>query len=236
VEQFLIDAPFPYAIGSGLTETAPLRAGCAPHHTTLRSTGPAMKGVDLRIADPNPETGEGEIQAKGPNVMPGYYKDPEKTAEVFTADGWFRTGDLGYFDKKGNLYIRGRSKAMILSATGENIYPEEIESLLNSHEYVAESLVYGDGNGVAALVHLKPEVIEKLEAAMQDSLEGAGEMMENIRKEINARLSSFNRIGKIHIQKDPFEKTPSQKIKRFLYPNKGAEAGSQGEASQKPKD
>jgi long-chain acyl-CoA synthetase len=195
-----------------------------------------MKGVDLRIADPNPETGEGEIQAKGPNVMPGYYKDPEKTAEVFTADGWFRTGDLGYFDKKGNLYIRGRSKAMILSATGENIYPEEIESLLNSHEYVAESLVYGDGNGVAALVHLKPEVIEKLEAAMQDSLEGAGEMMENIRKEINARLSSFNRIGKIHIQKDPFEKTPSQKIKRFLYPNKGAEAGSQGEASQKPKD
>jgi long-chain acyl-CoA synthetase len=226
VEQFLIDAKFPYAIGYGLTETAPLLAGCAPHHTTLRSTGPAMKGVDLRIADPNPETGEGEIQAKGPNVMPGYYKDPEKTAEVFTADGWFRTGDLGYFDKKGNLYIRGRSKAMILSATGENIYPEEIESLLNSHEYVAESLVYGDGTGVAALVHLKPEVIEKLESAMQDRIDGAGEMMENIRKEINSRLSSFSRIGKIHIQKDPFEKTPSQKIKRFLYPNKGTDATS----------
>ena len=196
-----------------------------------------MKGVDLRIADPNPETGEGEIQAKGPNVMTGYYKDPEKTAEVFTPDGWFRTGDLGFFDKKGNLYIRGRSKAMILSATGENIYPEEIESLLNSHEYVAESLVYGDGNGVAALVHLKPEVLEKLEAAMQDRLEGAGEMMENIRKEINARLASFSRIGKIDIQKDPFEKTPSQKIKRFLYPNKGGETGLAGsEATKSDKD
>ncbi len=221
VEEFLRIAKFPYAIGYGLTETAPLLAGCHPSKTVYRSTGPAMKGVDLRIAEPNAQTGEGEIQARGPNVMPGYYKDPEKTAEVFTADGWFRTGDLGYFDPKGNLYIRGRSKAMILSATGENIYPEEIESLLNAHEYVAESLVYGDEKGLAALVHLKPEIIERLEAAVADKVEDAGLLMENIRKEVNARLASFNRIGKVHIQKEPFEKTPSQKIKRFLYPNKG---------------
>ncbi|MCU0610257.1 MAG: AMP-binding protein [Candidatus Eisenbacteria bacterium] len=222
VEQFLKDAKFPYAIGYGLTETAPLLAGSHPSKTVLRSTGPAMKGVDLRIADPDPHTNEGEIQAKGPNVMPGYYKDPVRTAEAFTPDGWFKTGDLGYFDTLGNLYIRGRSKTMILSATGENIYPEEIESLLNAHHYVADSLVYGDGNGVAALVHLKPEAIETLEAAMADQLDDAGELLEAIRKEINPRLAAFSRIGKIQIQKEPFEKTPNQKIKRFLYPSKSA--------------
>lgn len=220
VEQFLRDAKFPYAIGYGLTETAPLLAGANPSKTVYRSTGPAMKGVDLRIADPDPKTGEGEIQARGPNVMPGYYKDPERTAEVFTPDGWFKTGDLGYFDAKGNLYVRGRSKTMLLSANGENIYPEEIESLLNTHEYVAESLVYGEGNGLAALVHLKPEVIEKIEAAMADQIDNVHELLEGIRKEINPRLAAFSKIGKIHIQKEPFEKTPSQKIKRFLYPKR----------------
>lgn len=222
VERFLRAAKFPYAIGYGLTETAPLLAGCHPRKTVYRSTGPAMKGVDLRIADPNPQTGEGEIQARGPNIMSGYYKDPQKTAEVFTPDGWFKTGDLGYFDRRGNLFIRGRSKAMILSSTGENIYPEEIESLLNAHEYVAESLVYSDERGLAALVHLKPEIIERIEASVADSWENAGDLLEGIRKEINARLSGFSKIGKVHIQKDPFEKTPSQKIKRFLYPNKDA--------------
>lgn len=223
VEEFLKDAKFPYAIGYGLTETAPLLAGCHPSKTVLRSTGPAMKGVDLRIADPDPKTNEGEIQAKGPSVMPGYYKDPERTAEVFTADGWFRTGDLGYFDAKGNLYIRGRSKNMILSAAGENIYPEEIESLLNAHEYVAESLVYGHRDGVAALVHLKPEVIETLQAAVADHLDNAGELLEAIRDEVNPRLAAFSRIRKIQIQKEPFEKTPNQKIKRFLYPKRSTE-------------
>ncbi|MBP7263299.1 MAG: AMP-binding protein [Spirochaetia bacterium] len=223
VEQFLIDARFPYAIGYGLTETAPLIAGCAPFRTALRSTGPALKGVDLRIADPDPATGDGEIQARGPNVMAGYYQDPERTKEVFTEDGWFRTGDLGHFDKRGRLYIRGRLKAMILGASGENIYPEEIESLLNAHEMVAESVVYGDDKGLAALVHLKPDIIEKIEAAVQDRLEDLGDMLEGIRKEVNAKLSSFSRIHKVHIQKEPFEKTPSQKIKRFLYPHKGDE-------------
>lgn len=223
VEEFLRGAKFPYAIGYGLTETAPLLAGCHPSKTVFRSTGPAMKGVELRIADKNPQTGEGEIQARGHNVMPGYYKDPEKTAEVFTDDGWFRTGDLGYFDAKGNLFIRGRSKAMILGASGENIYPEEIESLLNAHEYVAESLVFSDEKGLAALVHLKPEILEKLEATVADRVEDAGAMLEGIRKEVNARLSAFSRIGRVHIQKEPFEKTPSQKIKRFLYPKKDGE-------------
>ena len=224
VEEFLREAKFPYAIGYGLTETAPLLAGSPPSRTVFRSTGPAMKGVDLRIADPDPRTGEGEIQAKGPNVMPGYYKDPERTAGVFTPDGWFKTGDLGCFDEKGNLYVRGRLKTMILSATGENIYPEEIESLLNAHEYVAESLVYGEGNGLAALVHLKPEVLERLEAAVADQIDAVGEVLEAIRREVNPRLAAFSRIRKIQMQKEPFEKTPNQKIKRFLYPKRVPES------------
>ncbi len=236
VEQFLIDAKFPYAIGYGLTETAPLLAGCAPHKTALRSTGPVMKGVSIRIADPNPETGEGEIQAQGPNVMPGYYKDEAKTAEVFTDDGWFRTGDLGFFDKKGNLYIRGRSKAMILSSSGENIYPEELESLLNSHEYVAESLVYSDKNGLAALVQLKPELLEKMESMVQDRVEDVEVMLDSIRKEINARVASFSKISKVVLQKEPFEKTPSQKIKRFLYPMGKKESSDAGTNTKKTED
>ncbi|MBU0935060.1 MAG: AMP-binding protein [Spirochaetes bacterium] len=220
VEQFLIDARFPYAIGYGLTETAPLLAGCAPHHTALGSTGPALRSVTLRIADPDPKTGDGEIQAKGKNVMLGYYKNEEATKEVFTEDGWFKTGDLGHFDHKNRLYIRGRLKALILGATGENIYPEEIESLLNANEHVAESLVYNDEDGLHALVNLKPEIMEKLGAAVQDRLEDAEDMLESIRKAVNSKLSSFSRLAKVKLHIEPFEKTPSQKIKRFLYQKK----------------
>ncbi len=224
VEQFLLEAKFPYAIGYGLTETAPLIAGCAPFRTRLRSTGPALRGVELRIADPRPETGEGEIQARGPNVMKGYYKDPERTAEAFTPDGWFRTGDLGVFDRKGRLYIRGRLKTMILGASGENIYPEEIEALVNRSEYVAESLVIGEKGGLTALVHLKPEVVENIKAAAQDRLEDAEraleDLLERLRKEANAGLAAFNRISRVVFHGEPFEKTPTQKIKRFLYPKK----------------
>lgn len=221
VEKFLLEARFPYAIGYGLTETAPLIAGCGPFRTHYRSCGPALAGVELRIADPRPDTGEGEIQARGPNVMKGYYKDPERTAEVFTPDGWFRTGDLGVFDEKGRLYIRGRLKTMILGASGENIYPEEIEALINRSAYVAESLVVGDGKGLTALIHLKPEVIENLKASARDGLEdaerSAEELLERIRKEVNAGLAAFNRISKAALHHEPFEKTPTQKIKRFLY-------------------
>ncbi|MBI4976751.1 MAG: AMP-binding protein [Spirochaetes bacterium] len=220
VEQFLIDARFPYAIGYGLTETAPLIAGCAPFHTTLSSTGPALHGVSLRIADPDPVTGDGEIQARGENVMLGYYREPEKTKEVFTTDGWFRTGDLGHFDSRKRLFIRGRLKAMIVGSSGENIYPEEIESLLNAHEHVVESLVYKDGGGLTALVHLKSEIIERLGAAVQDRIEDAEDILDAIRHAANARLAGFSRLVKVKLQHEPFEKTPSQKIKRFLYPVK----------------
>lgn len=222
VEQFLLDAKFHYAIGYGLTETAPLIAGCGPFKTKLGSTGPALQGVSLRIDNPDPVTGDGEIQAQGPNVMVGYYKDPEKTKEVFTQDGWFKTGDLGHFDEQGNLYIRGRLKSLILGPSGENIYPEEIESLLNAHEFIAESLVYQDGKNLKALVVLKEDMLSKFASRARDVLEDAEEIFNNIKKSINSRLPPFSRINAIELHNEPFEKTPSQKIKRFLYPKKPA--------------
>ncbi|OHD26787.1 MAG: hypothetical protein A2Y38_10695 [Spirochaetes bacterium GWB1_59_5] len=221
VEAFLLQAHFPYAIGYGLTETAPLLAGSPPFSTVLRSTGPALKGVELRIADPKPDTGEGEIQARGPNVMQGYYKDPAKTAEVFTKDGWFRTGDLGIFDAKSRLFIRGRLKTMILGASGENIYPEEIEALINKSAYVAESLVLSEGSGLTAMVQLKQEVIDDLKAKAKDSIEdferASEEVLEFVRKEVNQGLAAFSKVSKVILHHEPFEKTPTQKIKRFLY-------------------
>jgi len=221
VEAFLLAAHFPYAIGYGLTETSPLIAGSRPYKTILRSTGPALKGVELRIADPKPDTGEGEIQARGPNIMQGYYKDPEKTKEVFSEDGWFRTGDLGIFDERGRLFIRGRLKTMILGASGENIYPEEIEALINKSAYVAESLVVSEGSGLTALVQLRQEVLDDLKAKAQDSMETfertTEDMLEYVRKEVNSGLSAFSKVTKVVLHHEPFEKTPTQKIKRFLY-------------------
>ncbi len=236
VERFLKTAGFPYAIGYGLTETSPLLAGCNPARTRLRSTGPALHGVSIRIADPRPDTGEGEIQARGDSIFKGYFNDPVRTADSFTADGWFKTGDLGFMDSKGFLHVRGRLKTMILGASGENIYPEEIEAIINRSPYVNESLVYSDESGLTALIHLKPEALENLEARLKDGIEGAEDvavklghavadaekaataLLERIKKEANAKLASFSRIGKVRIQKEPFEKTPTQKIKRFLYP------------------
>ena len=141
VERFLREARFPYAVGYGLTETAPMIAGANPSQTCFQGIGPVMKGVQLKIDNPDPRTGIGEILAKGENVMQGYYLDPELTQSVFTDDGWFRTGDLGCFDKHQRLYHRGRLKSMIVGASGENIYPEDIESVINNIQGVLESLV-----------------------------------------------------------------------------------------------
>jgi long-chain acyl-CoA synthetase len=222
VEQFLSDAHFPYAIGYGLTETAPLIAGSEPLRTRIRSTGPVLQGVQMRIADMAPGTRIGEIQVRGPNVMSGYYKDPERTAEAFTNDGWFRTGDLGEMGRGACLYIRGRLKTMILGASGENIYPEEIEAVINSSPYVDESLVYGDCGAVAALVLLKPDALTMFMNVLQEGVASAqhslAPLLDRIRDEVNAKLSGFSRVHRVELQPIPFEKTPSQKIKRFLYP------------------
>lgn len=221
VEKFLREAKFPYAIGYGLTETAPLVAGSSFENSKFRSTGPAITGVEIKITDPNPETGEGEIWVRGENVMKGYFKDPERTKEVITEDGWFKTGDLGVLDKDNYLYIKGRLKNMIVGPSGENIYPEEIESVLGEFDCVMESLVFMQEGKITARIHLNYEEIDK-KFATNDLTETqmrkkVAEVLEYLRQEANKKLSSFSRIQKVIEQTEPFEKTPTQKTKRYLY-------------------
>jgi long-chain acyl-CoA synthetase len=222
VERFLYEGGFPYAIGYGLTETSPLLAGATPGKTKIGSTGIAMEGVHLRIANADPVTGEGEIQAKGENVMRGYYKAPEITSEVFTEDGWFKTGDRGCFDNNKMLHIKGRIKTMIVGASGENIYPEEIESVINKMRFVLESLVIEKKGKLVAMIHLNMEEIEsnfqhlKLEA-QQYINDKSEEILKEIHKKVNEEVNKFSRIQQVVLQSDPFEKTPTKKIKRFLY-------------------
>ena len=222
VERFLFEGGFPYAIGYGLTETSPLLAGATPGKTKIGSTGIAMEGVSLRIGDADPITGEGEIQAKGENVMRGYYKAPEITKEVFTEDGWFKTGDRGCFDKQRMLHIKGRIKTMIVGASGENIYPEEIESVINKMRFVLESLVIEKKGKLVAMIHLNMEEVESnfkhlKEEAQQYIHEKSEEILKEIHKKVNEEVNKFSRIQQVILQIDPFEKTPTKKIKRFLY-------------------
>jgi long-chain acyl-CoA synthetase len=222
VEQFLIEARFPYAVGYGLTETAPLLAGASPQNTKHQSTGPAMEGVTLKINNPDPVTGEGEIWAKGLNVMKGYYKEPELTQTVFSEDGWFKTGDLGVFDQQDFLYIKGRLKNIILGANGENIYPEEIESVINNFRFVVESLVVQKKGKLVAMVHFNQEEIalryqhmkEDVSAYVENKIE---ELILELQEYVNSRVNKFSRVQVIILQPVPFKKTPTQKIKRFLY-------------------
>lgn len=170
VERFLLEANFPYAIGYGLTECSPLLAGATPDLVKWQTTGPAVPNVQLKINNPDPVTGEGEIIAKGDNIMPGYYKNPEATAEAFTDDGWFRTKDLGYIDEKGWLSIRGRLNSMIVGPSGENIYPEEIETVINTHGCVAESVVTMKKGALIAKVCIHPDKVEALAKMKDDAL------------------------------------------------------------------
>ncbi len=218
VERFLRDAHFPYAIGYGLTETAPLIAGCSPSVTKFRATGVIIPGVDCRIANPNPETGEGEIQVKGDNVMKGYHRNPQQTKEAFTSDGYFKTGDLGIL-KKGYLYIKGRLKNVIVGPSGENIYPEEIENIINEHDYILESLVYEKDNKIIARVYLNYELVDSFSHKL-DTMKlkkHIQKILDDIKTQTNNRVSQFSRIHQIIEQQEPFEKTPTKKIKRYLY-------------------
>ena len=231
VERFMKEARFPYAIGYGLTETAPLLAGAGVHQTKLQSTGFAVPGVDLKINKPD-KKGVGEIWAKGPNVMKGYYKNPEATSEVLTPDGWFRTGDFGKLDSTKRLYIKGRMKTTIIGASGENIYPEDIETVINNSQYVVESLVIEEDGFLIAKVLLDLDGIEKniehfksaIEVKKEKGRQAIRELDEkyhvwsqNFRKELNAKLNKTSQIKRVDIMGEPFEKTASQKIKRFLY-------------------
>lgn len=228
-ERFLLEARVPYAIGYGLTETAPLLAGAAPSQVRLGSTGPQAPGVQLRLENINPETRQGEIVALTPSVMLGYYKNPEATKETFTADGWFRTGDLGEFDKDGWLYIKGRLKNMIVGPGGENIYPEDIESVLNSHVCIADSIVTEHEGRLVALVHFNREEIEAMIDDWREEWETQKEAWEakteQLKQEIldfvNAKVNRFSRISEVVEEKEEFIKTPTHKIKRFLYNKRG---------------
>lgn len=241
VEQFMKDAKFPYAIGYGLTETAPLIGASGVPETIPGTIGHPIAGVDMKIANPDPETGVGEIVVKGPNVMKGYYKDPELTAAAFTTEedscgpGYFKTGDLGLFEKRRGrdwLSLKGRSKNMILGPSGENIYPEDIEFVLNQHPAVSESLVVEDDAGLVALVKVDEEKLEKevradleakkstyadFAAAVKEEVAYRSQaLMSEIQFFVNSKVNRTSKIGKV-TKVDEFEKTASQKIKRYLY-------------------
>lgn len=220
VEAFLREAHFPYCIGYGLTETAPILAGTNPSVTKYRAIGPALPGVELVLRNQDSD-GVGILWARGPNVMKGYYKDPEKTAEMMDEEGWFNTEDMGYFDEDGYFFMSGRSKNIIIGPGGENIYPEQIEATINAHKLVADSLVFDDNGQLAARIYLDPEKLDEnfgvtssSETKMQGKIQA---LLEEIRLEVNEKVSSFSRIRKVIEQREEFVKTPTKKIKRYLY-------------------
>jgi long-chain acyl-CoA synthetase len=222
VEQFLLDSKFPYAIGYGLTETSPLLAGTKVGSPRLGSTGPAMEGVILKINNPDPATGEGEVWARGENVMKGYYREPAMTAEVMTPDGWFRTGDLGVIDGNNYLSIKGRLKNMIVGSSGENIYPEEIESVINDFGHVIESLVVQKKGKLVAMVHLNLEELQAKYAQMKKDVTDHAEQiineyLEELQRYVNSRVNRYSQLQMVVYQPEPFQKTATLKIKRFLY-------------------
>ena len=222
-ERFLLEGGFPYGIGYGLTETAPLLAGAVGDMVRIGSTGPALPAVQIRLDNINPETQQGEIVVKTPCCMMGYYKNEQATKEAFTEDGWFRTGDLGYIAEDGWIFIKGRLKNMIVGPSGENIYPEDIEEVLNSNRFVAESVVTEEDGKLIALVHFDTSALEEAYDVFKNKLssgsEAAQRKMEEIKREVleyvNSKVNRFSKITKVIDNEGEFEKTPTKKIRRF---------------------
>ena len=215
VEQFLQQIGFPYTVGYGATECAPII--CYADYTEFvpGSCGKAVVNMEVKIDSPDPENVPGEILARGMNVMLGYYKNEEATRTTLDAEGWYHTGDLGTMDADGNVFIKGRSKNMLLGANGQNIYPEEIEDKLNSMAMVSESVVIQKGDKLVGLVH--PDYDEaKTMNLTNDDLQ---EVMEQNRQELNAVMPAYCKLSAIRIQEEEFEKTPKKSIKRYLYQN-----------------
>ena len=217
VEAFLLKANFPYAIGYGLTETSPLLGYAMHRWRAVGSLGYPVYNVQLKLHDVNPETGEGEIVAKGPNVMLGYYKDPQRTKNVFTEDGWFRTSDIAVQDKKGRFYIQGRNSNMILGASGENIYPEEIENVINNVEGVNESIVIERDGKLIALVQPQESFIQWDKESEDKLYEKLDAWKAKLLKVVNKNVSKASQVSSVEVMKEPFEKTATQKIRRFKY-------------------
>lgn len=217
VETFLLRAGFPYAVGYGLTETSPLLTFTVGKTRAPGSIGYTMKGVSLRLDNINPETGEGEIVAKGPNVMLGYYKDPERTRKAFTEDGWFKTNDLACVDEKGRYYIKGRLSNMILGASGENIYPEEIEQVINGIEDVDESIIVPRNGKLVALVTFNENTIDWNQEGEDEFFRKIEAYKAKILSIVNKNVNRTSKVSDVQILKEPFEKTATRKIRRFKY-------------------
>ena len=217
VESFLLKAKFPYAIGYGLTETSPLLGYSMHNWRTVGSFGYPVYNVKLKLHNVNPETGEGEIIAKGPNVMLGYYKDPTRTKSVFTEDGWFRTSDIAVQDEKGRFSIKGRNNNMILGPSGENIYPEEIENVINNVEGVSESIVVERDGKLVALVQPDENYIQWDKESEDKLYEKLDAWKAKLLKITNKNVSKASQVSSVEVMKEPFEKTATQKIRRFKY-------------------
>lgn len=213
VEKWFKKIGLPYTVGYGMTEAAPLLAYEACTSYVPGSCGRSVDCAIVRIDSEDPQHVVGEIQAKGDNVCIGYYKNPEATAAAFTEDGFLKTGDLGIIDAHGNIFIRGRSKSMILSANGQNIYPEEVEAVVNNQDYVVESVVVDRASKLVALVYLDEDAMKK--AGLDE--ETVADLHETIRINANKALPSYSQLQKVEVVDKPFEKTPKMSIKRFMY-------------------
>ena len=213
VEKVFRKMKLPYTVGYGMTEAAPLLAYARPEDFVPGSCGMKVDSAEVRIDSEDPEHIPGEIQAKGLNICSGYFNNPEASANAFTEDGFLHTGDLGTMDKAGNIVIRGRSKNMILSANGQNIYPEEVEAVLNAQEYVIETVVVDRASKLVALMYIDKDAMKK--AGLDEAAQAA--KVEHIRKVSNRVLPSYSQVTKIELVDEPFAKTPKMSIKRFLY-------------------
>lgn len=221
VELFLRESGFPFLVGYGLTESSPLLSG-GPHGDTtvaMGSVGKAVPRVELRVGHPDPHTGIGEIQARGPNIMRGYYNDDEATRETFTEDGWLRTGDLGWIDSLGNLFVKGRSKSVIVLSNGENVYPEAIEHKVNTFPCVMESLVVQNRGELEVWVYPDYEFIDGKTKGQNRSQRHRfiATTLEEIRTAVNEQLPSHSRLARVLERREPFVKTATHKIKRYFY-------------------
>ncbi len=215
VEQFLKRIDFPYTVGYGATECAPIICYADYHDFVPGSCGKPVVHMEVRIDSEDPENVPGEILARGLNVMLGYYKNEEATRQTLDKDGWYHTGDLGTMDANGNVFIKGRSKNMLLSANGQNIYPEEIEDKLNSMALVNESIVIQQGDKLVGLVHPDYDEAKGMRLTNDDIVA----VMEQNRQELNAEMPAYSKLSTIKIQEEEFEKTPKKSIKRYLYQN-----------------
>lgn len=213
VEKCFRRMKLPYTVGYGMTEASPLLGYEDWKSFVPGSCGKAVSCCDVRIDSEDPQRIVGEIQAKGANICSGYFKNEEASANAFTSDGYLHTGDLGIIDRNGNIFIKGRCKSMILSANGQNIYPEEVEAVVNAQPYIAESVVVDRNSKLVALVYLDKDAIRL--AKLDD--EAVSDIPENVRLASNRLLPSYSRISKVEVVLTPFEKTPKMSIKRFLY-------------------